>query len=196
MPLHTSYGFDFGLLVALANGTTLFLEDEVSPKRIAKLLREQNIDFFAGNPALYGSLVRVPTIKPLKTTGARFLSSRLGAARRASPRASTSGSASACSPATTARRRGRWRSIARGKDPETVGRAFEGVEVRVAGAKGDRLPAGEIGPILGALEDAVAAGRCRRSTCPSATTASRSAASARTAGSAPATSDSSTRTGA
>ena len=67
MPLHTSYGFDFGLLVALANGTTLFLEDEVSPKRIAKLLREQNIDFFAGNPALYGSLVRVPTVKPLKT---------------------------------------------------------------------------------------------------------------------------------
>ena len=60
MPLHTSYGFDFGLLVALANGTTLFLEDEVSPKRIAKLLREQSIDFFAGNPALYGSLVRVP----------------------------------------------------------------------------------------------------------------------------------------
>ena len=66
MPLHTSYGFDFGLLVALANGTTLFLEDEVSPKRIAKLLREQNVDVFAGNPALYGSLVRVPTVKPLK----------------------------------------------------------------------------------------------------------------------------------
>ena len=60
MPLHGSYGFDFGLLLALAHGTTLFLEDELSPKRIAKLLREQNIDLFAGTPALYGALVRVP----------------------------------------------------------------------------------------------------------------------------------------
>ena len=60
---------------SLANGATLFLEDEVSPKRIAKLLREQRIDLFAGTPALFGSLVRVPTVKPLKNSGARFLSS-------------------------------------------------------------------------------------------------------------------------
>ena len=75
LPLHASYGFDFGLLTSLANGATLFLEDEVSPKRIAKLLREQRIDLFAGTPALFGSLVRVPTVKPLKNSGARFLSS-------------------------------------------------------------------------------------------------------------------------
>ena len=137
MPLHTSYGFDFGLLVALANGTTLFLEDEVSPKRIAKLLREQNIDFFAGNPALYGSLVRVPTVKPLKTSGARFLSA-VRRCPRASPRASTSGSASACCPVTTARRRGRSPSTRQGKEPETVGRAFEGVEVRDRRRQGRR----------------------------------------------------------
>jgi acyl-CoA synthetase (AMP-forming)/AMP-acid ligase II len=62
LPLHASYGFDFGLLTSLVNGATLFLEDEVSPKRIAKLLREQRIDLFAGTPALFGSLVRVPTV--------------------------------------------------------------------------------------------------------------------------------------
>src|SRR6185312_2076803 len=50
LPLHGSYGFDFGLLTSLATGATLFLEDEVSPKRIAKLLREQKIDLFAGTP--------------------------------------------------------------------------------------------------------------------------------------------------
>jgi len=34
-----------------------------------------------------------------------------------------------------------------GKDPESVGRAFEGVELRVASPKGERLPAAEVGPI-------------------------------------------------
>src|SRR5215467_6266352 len=50
MPLHHSYGFDFGPLASLAYGTTLFLEDEISPKRIAKLLREQAIDIIPGTP--------------------------------------------------------------------------------------------------------------------------------------------------
>ena len=146
MPLHTSYGFDFGLLVALANGTTLFLEDEVSPKRIAKLLREQNVDFFAGNPALYGSLVRVPTVKPLKIAGARFLSSgsslppgiaesfheRFGL-RLLSVYHGTQAGPLAIDRA--------------GKDPQTVGRPFEGVEIKIEGANGGRVPAGESGPI-------------------------------------------------
>jgi long-chain acyl-CoA synthetase len=146
MPLHTSYGFDFGLLVALANGTTLFLEDEVSPKRIAKLLREQSIDFFAGNPALYGSLVRVPTIKPLKTSGARFLSSgsSLPASIADSFHERFGVRLLSCYHGTQA---GPLAIDRAGKDPETVGKAFEGVEVRVAGAKGDRVTAGEIGPI-------------------------------------------------
>ena len=38
------------------NGATLFLEDEVAPKRIAKLLREQRIDLFAGD----AGAVRIP----------------------------------------------------------------------------------------------------------------------------------------
>ncbi|MES1158194.1 MAG: AMP-binding protein, partial [Haliangium ochraceum] len=75
MPLHHSYGFDFGLLATLAHGASLFLEDEISPKRIAKLLREQSVDVFPGTPALFGALARVPTVKPLKIAGARYLSS-------------------------------------------------------------------------------------------------------------------------
>ena len=125
MPLHTSYGFDFGLLVALANGTTLFLEDEVSPKRIAKLLREQNVDVFAGNPALYGSLVRVPTVKPLKIAGARFLSSgsALPAAIADSFHERFGLRLLSCYHGTQA---GPLAIDRAGKDPQTVGRAVRG----------------------------------------------------------------------
>ena len=150
LPLHGSYGFDFGLLTSLANGATLFLEDEVAPKRIAKLLREQRIDLFAGTPALFGSLVRVPTVKPLKNGGARFLSS---------------GSALPSSIAEAFQQRFGVRLLScyhstqagplaidrGGKDPESVGRSFDGVELRVAGPKGDRLSTNEAGPILGPL---------------------------------------------
>jgi long-chain acyl-CoA synthetase len=146
LPLHASYGFDFGLLTTLAHGSTLFLEDEVSPKRIAKLLREQSIDFFAGTPALFGSLVRVPTVKPLKTAGARFISSGSalpaniaeGFYQRFGIRVLSCYHSTQAGP--LALDRG-------GKDPESVGRSFEGVELRVAGPKGDRLPASETGPI-------------------------------------------------
>jgi long-chain acyl-CoA synthetase len=146
LPLHASYGFDFGLLTSLANGATLFLEDEVSPKRIAKLLREQRIDLFAGTPALFGSLVRVPTVKPLKNSGARFLSS---------------GSSLPPTIAETFQQKFGVRLLScyhttqagplavdrAGKDPGSVGRTFEGVELRIAGPTGNKLSPNETGPI-------------------------------------------------
>lgn len=146
MPLHHSYGFDFGLLASLAQGMTLFLEDEISPKRIAKLLREQSIDIFPGTPALFGALVRVPTVKPLKLVGARYLSSG----------SSLPGNIAenfqhrfgirllSCYHSTQA---GPLALDRQGKDPLTVGRPFEGVELRVAAPNGDRLSPGELGPI-------------------------------------------------
>lgn len=146
LPLHASYGFDFGLLTSLANGATLLVEDEVSPKRIAKLLREQNVDVFAGTPALFGSLIRVPTVKPLKTAGARFVSSGSalpppiaeGFHARFGVRLLSCYHSTQAGPLAIDRA---------GKEPESVGRAFEGVELRVASPKGERLPAGESGPI-------------------------------------------------
>jgi long-chain acyl-CoA synthetase len=146
LPLHGSYGFDFGLLTSLATGATLFLEDEVSPKRIAKLLREQKIDLFAGTPSLFGSLVRVPTVKPLKNSGARFLSSAstLPASIAEAFQQKFGVRLLSCYHSTQA---GPLAVDRGGKDPESVGRAFEGVELRIAGPKGDRLSANEIGPI-------------------------------------------------
>jgi acyl-CoA synthetase (AMP-forming)/AMP-acid ligase II len=146
MPLHHSYGFDFGLLASLAHGTTLFLEDEISPKRIAKLLREQSIDVFPGTPALFGSLVRVPTVKPLKIAGARYLSSGstlpVSIAENFQQRFGTR--LLSCYHSTQA---GPLAIDRAGKDPQTVGKPFEAVELRVATAKGDKLAAGDLGPI-------------------------------------------------
>jgi long-chain acyl-CoA synthetase len=146
MPLHHSYGFDFGLLPSLAYGTTLFLEDEISPKRIAKLLREQSVDLFPGTPALFGALVRVPTVKPLKIGGARYLSS--GSALPANIAENFQNRFGtrllSCYHSTQA---GPLAIDRQGKDPQTVGKPFEGVELRVASPKGERLAPGEVGPI-------------------------------------------------
>jgi long-chain acyl-CoA synthetase len=146
LPLHASYGFDFGLLTSLVNGATLFLEDEVSPKRIAKLLREQRIDLFAGTPALFGSLVRVPTVKPLKNSGARFLSSgsQLPASIAETFQQKFGVRLLSCYHTTQA---GPLAIDRAGKDPESVGRTFDGVELRIAGPTGDKLSANESGPI-------------------------------------------------
>jgi long-chain acyl-CoA synthetase len=74
VPLYHSYGFDVGLAVALRYGATLYLEDEVAPKRIVKLLREQEINVLPGTPGLYAGLAKLPTAKPLKIKKPRYLS--------------------------------------------------------------------------------------------------------------------------
>src|SRR6185369_2232214 len=74
VPLYHAYGFDLGLVVALKYGATLFLEDEVAPKRIVKILREQEINLLPGTPSLYAGLAKLPTGKPLKIKNARYLS--------------------------------------------------------------------------------------------------------------------------
>jgi acyl-coenzyme A synthetase/AMP-(fatty) acid ligase len=85
-------------------------------------------------------------VKPLKNGGARFLSS---------------GSALPASIAEAFQQRFGVRLLScyhstqagplaidrGGKDPESVGRSFDGVELRVAGPKGDRLSTNEAGPI-------------------------------------------------
>jgi len=73
VPLFAAYGFDLGLALALRYGATLYLEDEVSPRRIVKLLREQEVDLLPATPPLYATLAKLPTARPVKTKGARFL---------------------------------------------------------------------------------------------------------------------------
>lgn len=74
-PLHRGYGFDLGLIAALYAGATLHLEDELSDKRLAKGLRDSGITIVAAGPAIYGSLAREITGKPLDRPNLRFISS-------------------------------------------------------------------------------------------------------------------------
>jgi acyl-CoA synthetase (AMP-forming)/AMP-acid ligase II len=74
VPLFHAYGFDLGLALSLRYGATLYLEDEVAPKRVVKLLREQEIDLLPGTPALYAGLAKLPTAKALRIKRARYLS--------------------------------------------------------------------------------------------------------------------------
>ncbi len=148
MPLHHSYGFDFGLLATLAHGTSLFLEDEISPKRIAKLLREQNVDVFPGTPALFGSArAPMPTDKPLKIAERAL---PLPRARALPPSIAESFHQRfgirliSCYHSTQA---GPLALDRPGKDPAGVGKGFDGVELRVAAAKGEKLAASEPGPV-------------------------------------------------
>jgi acyl-CoA synthetase (AMP-forming)/AMP-acid ligase II len=146
--LHHSYGFDLGFCSSLALGSTLYLEDEVSPKRIVKLLREHSIDLLPGTPALYGALMRVPTAKPLKLPNARYLSSGSslplmiaeGFHQRFGIRPLSVYHSTQAGPLAIDRV---------GKDPGSVGRPFHEVEVRAAAADGSKLAAGTSGPLWG-----------------------------------------------
>jgi long-chain acyl-CoA synthetase len=129
-PLHHGFGFDAGLLAPLSRGASLYLEDELSIKRLGKLLRDERIDVFPGNPALFGALSREVTVKPLTTKNARFLSSGYPLPE---------------SVATAFHERYRVRLMSTyhatetgpisfdktGKESGTVGKAFQGVELRL-----------------------------------------------------------------
>ena len=144
--LHHSYGFDLGLCASLATGATLYLEDEVSPKRIAKLLRDHSVDLLPGTPALYGALMRVPTAKLLKLPNARYLSSGSplplmiaeGFHQRFGVRPLSLYHSTQAGPLAVDRA---------GKDPGSVGRTFHDVEVRAAAGDTGKLAAGTVGPL-------------------------------------------------
>jgi long-chain acyl-CoA synthetase len=132
VPLYHAYGFDLGLALALRYGATLYLEDEVAPKRIVKLLREQEINLLPGTPGLYAGLAKLPTAKALKIKGARYLSG-----------------GSALPEATAEAFKNRWgvrilpvyhttetSMIAidrKGMTPGSVGKAIDGLELRCTG---------------------------------------------------------------
>ncbi len=73
VPLFHAYGFDMGLLPTLLSGATMFLEEEISARRVAKLIRDHTIDIMPGTPLMYGELTKLPTAKPIKAEKPRFL---------------------------------------------------------------------------------------------------------------------------
>lgn len=73
VPLFHAYGWDIGLLPALRTGATMFLEEEISARRVAKLIRDHTIDVMPGTPLMYGELSKLPTAKPIKAKYPRFV---------------------------------------------------------------------------------------------------------------------------
>jgi len=73
VPLFHAYGWDFGFLTAMRHGATLHIEEELSAKRVAKILREQEVDVLPGTPPLFSGLARMPTAKAIKRKKPRYL---------------------------------------------------------------------------------------------------------------------------
>ncbi len=74
VPLYHAYGWDLGFLPPLLTGATMYLEEEISARRVAKLLRDHTIDILPGTPLMYGELSTLPTAKPHKAKNPRFIS--------------------------------------------------------------------------------------------------------------------------
>lgn len=146
VPLFHAYGWDLGLLPTLRTGATMFLEEEISAMRVAKLLRDHNIDILPGTPQMYGELSRLPTAKPLKVKSARFLS----AGSKLDPEVASAMSEQygvklvSCYHTTEA---GVVSIDRTAKAPESVGKAIGGIEVRFTPEKGKKSSATKRGVI-------------------------------------------------
>jgi long-chain acyl-CoA synthetase len=146
VPLFHAYGWDFGFLTSMCHGATMYLEEELSAKRVAKILREQEVDVLPGTPHLYAGLAKLPTAKPIKRKGARFLAagSRLDEATAEDFRERygirlmnayhTTETGAVAIELTT-------------KSPESVGKIIDGVDVRLSLPDGGKLTNGERGVI-------------------------------------------------
>jgi long-chain acyl-CoA synthetase len=130
VPLFHAYGWDLGFLPTLRLGCTMFLEEEISPRRVGKLIREQDIDVLPGTPSMYAELAKLPTAKKLSLEQPRYLAagSRLDESVADSFFTQYAIKIQSCYHSTEAA------TIAlddTGKHPTTVGKPIDGVEVRV-----------------------------------------------------------------
>ncbi len=74
VPLFHAYGWDLGFLPTLKLGATMFLEEEISARRIGKLIREHDVDVLPGTPSMYAELSKLPTAKKIEVKSPRYVS--------------------------------------------------------------------------------------------------------------------------
>jgi acyl-coenzyme A synthetase/AMP-(fatty) acid ligase len=122
----------------------MFLEEEVSARRIGKLLREHAIDVLPGTPQMYAELSRLPTAKHLEVTKPRYLAagSKLeqGVADEFAEKYGVR--VMSCYHSTEAA------TVSlddAGKNPTSIGKVIDGVEVRITGSDGKAVAAGKDG---------------------------------------------------
>lgn len=146
VPLFHAYGWDLGFLPTLKLGCTMFLEEEISARRIGKLVREHDVDVLPGTPSMYAELSKLPTAKKLELAKPRYLAagSRLDqmvadgfyneyGVRILSCYHSTEAATVALEDS--------------GKFPTTVGKPIDGVEVKITGLDGKPVTGGKEGLI-------------------------------------------------
>jgi long-chain acyl-CoA synthetase len=146
VPLFHAYGWDLGLLPVLQTGATMFLEEEVSARRIAKILRDQNIDVLPGTPTMYAELARLPTAKLLKVENPRFLS---GGAKLEAETAEAFVEKYGVSPLPVyhSTETGIISINETGKTTSSVGKPIEGISVKLTAPDGSKVAAGKKGII-------------------------------------------------
>jgi len=135
VPLFHAYGWDLGLLPTLKLGATMFLEEELSARRVGKLIREHNVDVLPGTPQMYAELSRLPTAKKLDVEPTRYLAagSRLDEVVANDFHDKYGVRLMSCYHSTEAA------TVAidlTGKNPTSVGKVLDSVEVRVTGTDG------------------------------------------------------------
>lgn len=146
VPLFHAYGWDIGLLPTLNTGATMFLEEEISARRVAKLLRDHTIDILPGTPTMYGELSKLPTAKPLKVKNPRFISG----GSTLDPEVANSISDKygvkvlSCYHSTET---GVVAIDLTAKAPKTVGKSLESVEVKITRPNGTKLTGAKTGCI-------------------------------------------------
>jgi long-chain acyl-CoA synthetase len=120
----------------------MFLEEEVSARRIGKLIREHEVDVLPGTPAMYAELSKLPTAKKLDLENPRYLAagSRLDQTVSDGFFNEYGIKILSCYHSTEAA------TVAledTGKQPTTVGKPITGVEVKVTGPDGKPVGAKE-----------------------------------------------------
>src|SRR5689334_22398921 len=146
VPLFHAYGWDLGFLPTLKLGCTMFLEEEISARRIGKLVREHDVDVLPGTPSMYAELSKLPTAKKLELTKPRYLAagSRLDQTVADGFFNEYGIKILSCYHSTEA-------AIVAledtGKFPTTVGKPIDGVEVKVTGPDGKAVTGGKEGLI-------------------------------------------------
>ncbi len=144
VPLFHAYGWDLGLMTTLKLGCTMFLEEEVSARRIGKLLREHSIDVLPGTPQMYAELARLPTAKDLELKSPRYLAAGSKLEQSVADDFATKYGVRvwSCYHSTEA---GTVALDTTGKTPTSVGKVINGVEVRITGPNGKSGAAGKEG---------------------------------------------------
>jgi acyl-coenzyme A synthetase/AMP-(fatty) acid ligase len=113
----------------------MFLEEEISARRIGKLVREHDVDVLPGTPSMYAEMSKLPTAKQLSLDKPHYLAagSRLDQSVADGFLTEYGVKILSCYHSTEAA------TVAlddTGKYPTTVGKAIDGVELKITGPDG------------------------------------------------------------